>query len=81
MGQSDESLAPERRAAYYRSMAAEALRLAQTAIDEGQKASYLDIAARWNILAGETERRIGRNVGTRKSDKDSGEPQADGDHR
>ena len=58
MGQSDESLSPGNRIAYYRGMAAEALRLAQAASDDTQKASYLDIAARWNALVTEMERDI-----------------------
>ena len=48
----------EKRVNYYRTMAEKALRLAQLASDEAQKASYLDIAARWNLLAVETERRM-----------------------
>jgi hypothetical protein len=59
VGQSDESLSPENRIAYYRGMAAEALRLAQASDEDSQKASYLDIAARWNALATEMERQIG----------------------
>jgi hypothetical protein len=58
VGQSDESLPRERRIAYYRGMAAEALRLAQATNEETQKASYLDIAARWNALATEMEHQI-----------------------
>ena len=48
----------EKRVIYYRTMAEKALRLAQLASDDAQKASYLDIAARWNLLAAETERRM-----------------------
>lgn len=77
MAQSDESLPPEERIAYYRSMAAEALRLAQAAKDEAQKASYVDIAARWKVLAAETERRMMRDSEIRKSRSES-EPDTGG---
>jgi hypothetical protein len=59
-------------------MAAEALRLAQATDQDIQKASYLDIAARWNALATEMQRQIeletadaGRNC--------KSEPQSNGD--
>ena len=67
---------PENRVIYYRTMAAKALRLAQLASDEAQKASYLDIAARWNVLAAEAARRM-----TLQGEKrDSGpESQSNGD--
>jgi hypothetical protein len=78
LGQSDETLPPERRIAYYRAMAAEALRLAQTASDEAQKASYVDMAARWNVLAAETERRMIRESRDNKSNSES---ESDGDRR
>lgn len=71
MAQSDESLPPEERIAYYRGMAAEALRLAQAAKDEAQKASYVDIAARWKVLAAETERRMMRESEIRNSRSES----------
>jgi hypothetical protein len=71
LGQSDESLPPERRIAYYRAMAAEALQLAQTASDEAQKASFLDIAARWNVLAAEVERLLTREAEAARKDASS----------
>jgi hypothetical protein len=61
-------------------MANEALRLAQAASDDRQKSSYLDIAARWSLLAAETERRIEQDVGAREPHKDRGDPQSNGDH-
>lgn len=71
MAQSDRPLPPGERIAYYRGMAAEALRLAQTAKDEAQKASYVDIAARWKVLAAETERRMMRDSKIRESNPES----------
>ena len=78
VGQSDESVRPGKRIAYYRGMAAEALRLAQAANDDAQKASYLDIAARWNALATEMERDIGLEMAN-AARKDKSEPQSNGD--
>jgi len=81
VGQSDASLPAERRISYYRGMAAEALRLAQLDLDDSQKMSYLDIAARWNLLATETERLIAlksRSSGRRTA---KSEPQSNGEHK
>jgi len=78
VGQSDESLSTEGRIAYYRGMAAEALRLAQAADEDTQKASYLDIAARWNALATEMLREI--ELGTANDNRNSkSEPHSNGD--
>jgi hypothetical protein len=76
LSQSDQSLPPERREAYHRGMAAEALRLAQTASDEAQKESYIDIAARWNLLAAQTECRMTQKSESRNSSPKS---QSNGD--
>lgn len=78
MGQSDESLPPGRRISYYRGMAAEALRLGQAASDDIQRASYLDIAARWNALATEMERGIELKAAN-AARKVKSEPQSNGD--
>ena len=63
---------------YYRGMAAEALRLAQAASDEAQKASYIDIAARWNLLAAQTECRMMRESESHESNSKP-ESQSNGD--
>ena len=78
MGQSNNSPPSKPRIAYYRGMAAEALRLAQSAHDEAQKASYVDIAARWNLLATEAERRMKREKETRA---DKSRSQSNGDRQ
>lgn len=79
MAQSDESLPPERRVAYYRAMAAEALQLAQSASDEARKAAYIDIAARWNVLASEVERRSEREAEAGHSRKNESDSESNGD--
>jgi hypothetical protein len=81
VGQSDEFLPPERRISYYRGMASEALRLAQLALDDAQKMSYLDIATRWNHLATETERLMAlksRSSGRRSA---KSEPHSNGERK
>jgi hypothetical protein len=65
--------------AYYRAMAAQALHLAQSANDEVQKSSYLDIAAQWNTLAAEAQRRIERQAKTPEPREQAGDPQRDSD--
>ena len=79
VGQSDELVPAEKRVAYYRAMAAEALRLAQAAGDEAQKASYLDIAARWNTLANEVERRSAWQDNAARRGEPEGSSQPNGD--
>ena len=53
-----ESLSPQERAARYRQFAAEALQRAAEAAIESAKAGHLDMAARWDSLAQDIERRI-----------------------
>ena len=81
MAQSDESLPPERRIAYYRAMAAEALQLAQSASDEAQKAAYIDIAARWKVLATEVKRQSEREAEAVHIRKIGTNSESNGDHK
>ena len=81
VGQSDEALPPERRISFYRGMAAEALRLAQLAVDDAQKASYLDIATRWNVLATEAERLLAEKTPASLRRQGKNEPQSNGDRK
>ena len=55
------------------------MRLGQTASDDAIRASYVDIAARWNVLAAEMERWLVRE----SKGHVQGEPgsQSDGDRR
>jgi len=57
-------------------MAAEALRHTQAASDDAQRASYIDIAARWNLLAAEAERRMTQESESRDRKSES---QSNGD--
>ena len=81
MAQSDESLPPERRIAYYRAMAAEALKLAQSASEEARKAAYIDIAARWKVLASEVERQSDREAEAGHIRKNKSNSDSNGDHK
>ena len=55
LARSFEALSARERVAYYRGMAAEALRLARAIDQSDQKASFVDCAARWLALAHEVE--------------------------
>jgi hypothetical protein len=65
--------------AYYRTMAAEALELAKAAGDEALKASYVDIAARWDMLAKEVERRSARQPDKAHHSNSESDPQSNGE--
>ena len=56
MAQRSDCLPPEKRAAYYRQLAADVLRLAQMSSFEEIRNEYLDLASRWSALADEIER-------------------------
>src|SRR5437763_8669357 len=58
MEQALQSLAPRERAARYRQFAAEALLRATEAENDFAKAGHLDMAARWDSLAQDMERRL-----------------------
>lgn len=56
-----ESFSPQERAARYREFAAEALRRAEEAESGSTKAGHVDMAARWDSLAQDIERRAELN--------------------
>ena len=78
MGQSIESRPALERARHYRELAAEAVRMAEHAKDDGIKKGYLAMAAGWHALAQEAEKLVRANLdgpAKRKAEQDG-----DGDH-
>jgi len=66
LGRAFEALSARERVAFYRGMAAEALRLARAIDATDQKASFVDCAARWLALAHEVESLQAHVAGFRK---------------
>ncbi|MBV9570618.1 MAG: hypothetical protein JO056_05180 [Alphaproteobacteria bacterium] len=58
MGQTLASLPPGKRARLYRQFASDALSIAESAADNGQRANFLGMASGWHALALEAERAL-----------------------
>jgi hypothetical protein len=56
MGQSVDSLPPEKKAEHYRELANQAVRQSQATVDPDRRASLVAMAASWHNLAVEAER-------------------------